>query len=112
MKGQQINFRADPKIVEEFCRNARILGHSLSSLVMALMQATNLHMANHGELTFPIEFASKRDKMLIHLGEIHQKEIAKDMPDFPRPAALPQLGMVAEPKPVMETTKNKKEKRK
>lgn len=100
MKGQQINFRADPRIIEEFCRNARILGHSLSSLVMALMQATNLHMADRGELTFPIEFASKRDKMLMKRGEDWLGEHAGGKPvEFSYPVSTSRSTQAAETKP-------------
>jgi hypothetical protein len=56
MKSTQLGIRIDVQRDEEFSANATKLGHSKSSLIIALIDAVNRHMEETGSLTFPVTF--------------------------------------------------------
>jgi hypothetical protein len=61
MKTKRIDLRASEEVNDRFESNAVVLGHTRSSLLVVLMESLNRHMAKHGKIIFPIEFADSEE---------------------------------------------------
>jgi hypothetical protein len=62
MKTKRIDLRASETVNDKFETNAKILGHTRSSLLVVLMEAVNRHMEETGSLTFPVTFQGTNPK--------------------------------------------------
>jgi hypothetical protein len=59
IKEERIQLRMKREVIEEFENNAQSISQTKSSLITALMDAFNRHMAEHGKIIFPIKFTNE-----------------------------------------------------